>query len=469
MKKQKLTLASVLMMAVYPTVTLAEPAPLLYKKADGTSSAVQMVVSPNADGSLPVASYIGADGKSHAPLVQAAICSISGDVPQLCDVAGEFPAFVYNKSGTVTSATPIQNSDPLAAGEIWNNSGLLAVSTGKQAALGFDSNGLITTGLNTSVASTTGALQVNGQINVQGIGYFVSSMAQVQGLISGASQKWTLTRRAQDSYTKLNSYNGSSWQAFSFNDDGTLDSGLGQFANLGSDAPFTGTVSASTLSASKSAFVPDTTTSDSSTAALNTESAAARFETVSAASQLASQFSNYAKSSDLSSAIQSLMPISGGTFTGVVKSPTPATTDNSTNVATTQYVNNLIQASQGSVTGDISASGSSLSMPLGSSGLTLTMSYSSSGTGSLSIVSTNGSISPVDIYETAAWGTTSFKGYTLDSGTITTTATTIDNTFYLSSNAWGTYHIQTGGSLYIVDIFGSGAGKRTVMSWRKVN
>ena len=125
-------------------------------------------------------------------------------------------------------------------------------------------------------------------------------------------------------------------------------------------------------------------------------------------------------------------------------------------------------AMRGSVTGDLSASGSSLTLPVGSSGLNLVMSYSASGQGALTAVSASGSITPVDIYEVASWGTTSFKGYTLDSGTITTTATSIDDTFYLTSNAVGTYHIGVGGHLYIVDIFGSGAGKRTFMSWRIV-
>ena len=125
-------------------------------------------------------------------------------------------------------------------------------------------------------------------------------------------------------------------------------------------------------------------------------------------------------------------------------------------------------AMRGSISGDLSASGSSLILPVGSSGLNLVMSYSASGTGALTAVSASGTLTPVDIYEVASWGTTSFKGYTLDSGTITTTATSIDSTFYLTSNAVGTYHIGVGGHLYIVDIFGSGAGKRTFMSWRLV-
>lgn len=155
-------------------------------------------------------------------------------------------------------------------------------------------------------------------------------------------------------------------------------------------------------------------------------------------------------------------------ITGRVNLPTRTTGDNGNYAASTAFVQNTVDALQGSVTGDLSASGSSLTMPIGTSGLNFVMSYSASGTGSLTAVSASGTLTPVDIYEVAAWNTTSFKGYTLDSGTITTTATTVDSTFYLTSNAWGTYHVGVGGNLYIVDIFGSGAGKRTFMSWRKV-
>ena len=155
--------------------------------------------------------------------------------------------------------------------------------------------------------------------------------------------------------------------------------------------------------------------------------------------------------------------------TGTVNVPTQTTGDNGGYAATTAFVQNTLNAERGSVTGDLSASGSSLTATLGTSGLKFVMSYSAAGTGSLSAVSASGSLTPVDIYETAAWGTTSFKGFTLDSGTITTTPTVIDSTFYLTSNAWGTYHVGVGGHLYIVDIFGAGAGKRTTISWRKVS
>lgn len=182
-----------------------------------------------------------------------------------------------------------------------------------------------------------------------------------------------------------------------------------------------------TLTVTGASSVIDTDATDSSKSILNTESAAARF----------------------------------------VSSTTAASTYE-TIAGTTAAVQKAIGATQGSVTGDISASGSSLTLPVGSSGLNLVMSYSASGTGALTAVSASGTLTPVDIYEVASWGTTSFKGYTLDSGTITTTPTTVDSTFYLTSNAWGTYHIGVGGHLYIVDIFGSGAGKRTFMSWRLV-
>lgn len=240
-----------------PTTLHAEPAPLSYKDASGKNPRVSMVVRPNADGTLPVASYIGADGKRYAPLVQAVICLEVDGAPQLCP----------------TSGTP-------------------------------DLSQYITTTTANSTYATIASLEA-----------YKTSVSTTYETIAGLKS--------------------------------TLD------------------------------------------------------------------------------------------------------------------------AERGSVTGDISASGSSLTLTLGTSSLQLVMSYASAGVGSLSAVATTGSLTPVDIYETAAWGTTPFKGFTLDSGTITTTATMVDSTFYLTSNVWGTYHVGVGGHLYVVDIFG--AGKRATMSWRKLS
>lgn len=269
-----------------------------------------------------------------------------------------------------------------------------------------------------------------------------------------------------------------------------------------------------TLTVTGASSVIDTATTDSSKTILNTESAASRFvskATAAATYETIAGMSSYvlATNGKLTTPTITQPSIDAGTLTtdgkgnlilsgnngikfgdyewlnynstykyiavngdleitGRVNLPTRTTGDNGNYAASTAFVQNTISALQGSVTGDLSASGSSLSLTLGTTNLKLTMAYSAAGTGSLSIVSTSGTVTPVDIYETAAWGTTSFKGYTLDAGSVTTTATVIDSTFYLSSNAWGTYHIGAGGSLYIVDIFGSGAGKRTVISWRKV-
>lgn len=275
----------------------------------------------------------------------------------------------------------------------------------------------------------------------------------------------------------------------------------------------TGGTKTDTLNVTTSASVPDTTTTDSTKSALNTESAAARFVSQTAASstyETIAGMASYALATNGKLTTPSITQpsIDGGALTtdgkgniilsgingikfgnlewmnynstynyiavngnfevtGTVNVPTRATGDNQGYAATTAFVQNTLNAERGSVTGDLSASGSSLTLAFGTTGLQLTLSYASAGTASLSAVSTSGSLTPVDIYEVAAYGTTSFKGYTLDSGTITTTATVIDSTFWLTSNAWGTYHVGIGGHLYTVDIFGSGAGKRAVMAWRK--
>jgi hypothetical protein len=293
-----------------------------------------------------------------------------------------------------------------------------------------------------------------------------------------------------------------------FNDAGTVSTTTGTLANLGADVEFTKTLTVDGVTS-----VPDTTKTDLSKSALNTESANARFVTLQTLTdnyETIAGMANYALATNGTLTTPSITQpsIDGGKLTtdgngniilsgingikfgnlewmnynstynyiavngnfevtGTVNVPTRATGDNQGYAATTSFVQNTLNAERGSVTGDLSASGSSLTATLGTSGLQLVMSYSAAGTGSLSAVSASGSLTPVDIYETAAWGTTSFKGFTLDSGTITTTPTVIDSTFYLTSNAWGTYHVGVGGHLYVVDIFGSGAGKRTVIAWRK--
>ncbi|MFT9361595.1 hypothetical protein [Acetobacter okinawensis] len=275
----------------------------------------------------------------------------------------------------------------------------------------------------------------------------------------------------------------------------------------------TGGTKTDTLNVTTSASVPDTTTTDSTKSALNTESAAARFvsqTTAASTYETIAGMASYALATNgkLTTPTITKPSIDGGTLTtdgegnwilsgnngikfgdaewlnynatdgyiavngdleitGRVNLPTRATGDNGNYAASTAFVQNTLNAERGSVTGDLSTSGSSLTLAFGTTGLQLTLSYASAGTASLSAVSTSGSLTPVDIYEVAAYGTTSFKGYTLDSGTITTTATVIDSTFWLTSNAWGTYHVGIGSHLYTVDIFGSGAGKRAVMAWRK--
>ena len=420
------------------------------------------------DGAKSPLAYKSLSGATQNLGMFVPVCSVDSDgIPQICDLSGGSQP---DLSDYLTTDSASQTYIPITQKGVASGVATL------------DSNGNMTSPVFSNNAAQTGALQVNGQINAQGIAYFVSSMAQVQGIISGSSKKWTLTRRAQDNYTKLNNYTGSAWSAFAFYDDGSITTNLGTVANLNADANFTASVT-----------VPDTSTTDSTTAALNTESAAARFATSAQLSnylkssdaantyltianaadyatltQVASQLSSYAKSSDLNSAVQTLMPKTGGTFTGSVAAPTPATTDNSTNIATTAYVNNAFQSVEYSVQGDISTSGSSIQIPFGASGLYAKFAYTGSGSASMTFYSTTGTLSPVDIRRNSIWGGSGVETFTLDNGSVSTSGVVADSTVYTQSQDSSAYFIRIGGQVYFLTVWASNNGSRAFMGVHKM-
>lgn len=337
-----------------------------------------------------------------------------------------------------------------------------------------DAKGNVTAPILTTGTSQTGALTVT------------SATASLTGAIATTTKKWTLGRRSQDAYTTLKNYNGAAWTAFSFNDDGTLDSGLGEFANLGVAAPFTVSVSAPTITATTSASVPDTATTDSSTAALNTKSAAARFvskadatnfattadlspylKAADAATQYisATALSGYLKSSD---AAATYAPLTSPALTGTPTAPTPATTDNSTNIATTAFVNNAFLSVEYSVQGDISTAGSSIQIPFGDSGLYAKFAYTGSGSASMTFYSTSGTLSPVDIRRNSIWGGSGVETFTLDNGSVGTAGVVADSTVYTQSNDSSAYFIRVGGTVYFLTVWASNSGARAFMGVHKM-
>ena len=526
----------------------------------------------------------------------------------LCGSAVAAPTYQpFQPPGGLASATTLEAPDgvttaPGTMADLLNQvianqaaaSGAIPL-TQKGAASGvaaLDANGYVTAPLNTTSSSTTGAISASGTISL------TSSGASLTGNVSGTTKKWTLGRRSQDTYTSLQSYNGSSWQFLALNDDGTIDTSLGYVANLGADAAFSGLVSAKTLSASTSAFVPDvaitdsttaamntetaakiyvpltqknaasgvagldasgnvtapikttgdsefggnisldngkaftfhgpsgstatsaymygdgsgniavsggmviptltvstaatvpdTSTSDSTTAALNTESAAARFidkETVAANYQTIQDMSVYVRSvsGDLTNPVITGASLSGKTsidggkittdgsgnmaVSGALTATTPATTDNSTNVATTAFVNNAFQAVEYSVQGDISTSGSSIQISFGTSGLYAKFAYTGSGSASMSFYSTSGTLSPVDIRRNSIWGASGVETYTLDNGSVGTAGVTADSTVYTQSQDSSAYFIRVGGQVYFLTVWASNNGARAFMGVHKM-
>lgn len=478
------------------------------------SSGSPVICGGGGSGNL---AYKDASGQYQTILPVVPVCSVTADgIPQTCSFSGgttDLSAYLtkadaqaeYPQLAAQNSFTAEQHFAYAYFADPDNNVQRDAKFGDKGIAV---SGGTKTDTLNVTGAASTGALTVTGNIAEQGIPTFTSSSGQVTGALSGSTAKWQISRSASGKYTSLSTYVSGKWIPFMFNDDGTISTTTGTMANLGADVEFTKSLTVDGVTS-----VPDTTATDATKSALNTESAASRFVSQTAAAstyETIAGMANYALATNGKLTTPSITQpsVDGGALTtdgkgniilsgingikfgnlewmnynstynyiavngnfevtGTVNVPTRATGDNQGYAATTAFVQNTLNAERGSVTGDLSVSGSSLTATIGASGLQLVMSYSAAGTGSLSAVAASGSLTPVDIYETAAWGTTSFKGFTLDSGTITTTPTVIDSTFYLTSNAWGTYHVGVGGHLYVVDIFGSGAGKRTVIAWRK--
>lgn len=391
------------------------------------------------DGAKAPIEYTALSGQTQNLGMFVPVCSVDDQgVPQICDLSG---GSTPDLSGYLTITGASQTYIPLSQRGVANGIATL------------DADGNVTAPISTTGTANTGALTVT------------STTGTVQGSVSGTTKKWMLSRRSQDTYTQLNSYNGSSWSPFTFNDDGTLDSTVGVFANLGADASFSGLVSAKTLTASTAASVPDTTTSDSTTSALNTESAAARFLSKSDAANYATVS---ALNAQVTNAAATYAPLKSPAFTGTPTAPTPATTDDSTNVATTAFVNNAFQSVEYSVQGDISTSGSSIQIPFGTSGLYAKFAYTGAGSASMVFCSTSGTISPVDIRRNSIWGGSGVETYTLDNGSVGTACVTADSTVYTQSNDSSAYFIRVGGTVYFLTVWASNSGSRAFMGVHKM-
>lgn len=231
--------------------------PVCSVSSDGTSETCADGLSASVSSS-GLMSYKTASGMVMGVLPVVPVCSVnSAGVPQICDMSGG----TSDLSAYLTTAAAATTYVPQS--QLGVNGGVATL----------DASGNVTAPINTTGTAKTGALTVT------------STTASIQGSVSGTTRKWTLSRRSQDTYTSLNSYNGSKWSPFTFNDDGTLDSTVGVFANLGADAPFTGTVSAPTISATSSATAPTPATTDNSTAVATTAFVNNAFQSVEYSSQ----------------------------------------------------------------------------------------------------------------------------------------------------------------------------------------
>lgn len=501
--KKIITLGVVSSILVLNSARGADKAPLTYQKIGGTFGQVQIVTGVSADGTAQVPSYTGTDGKNHSPVVQERVCSVLDGVAYLCpdSSADGDPGLVVDASTSlVTIRGNYPTTDPLVAGQVWQNSGVMMLSTGTAAKPTFDGSGL----QNVAILNASG--QVTAPINTTENSEFSGDLALVGGK--------ALTFHGPSGTTAASSY--------------MYGDGSGNIAVSGSMA-------IPTLTVSTAATVPDVAVNNSSTSALNTESADKRYiaitdesnfidsETLSkyvdratiastylaksdasttyltqadAASTYATSASldsylttssaaatyltitdaaaKYITSSDLSAylttaaAANTYAPLASPALTGTPTSTTPATTDNSTNIATTAYVNNAFLAVEYSVQGDISTSGSSIQIPFGSSGLYAKFAYTGSGSASMTFCSTSGTLSPVDIRRNSIWGGSGVETYTLDNGSVDTSCVTADSTVYTQSNDSSAYFIRVGGTVYFLTVWASNSGSRAFMGVHKM-
>lgn len=166
--------------------------------------------------------------------------------------------------------------------------------------------------------------------------------------------------------------------------------------------------------------------------------------------------------------------INNTTVTGYLIAPTMATTDNSTNAATTAYVQNqgyatlsYLKSIRGIQNADISASGATMTLTIPNENIIITLKNTSSTSASISYAATTGTITPVDIRRVTMYGGGSNETYTMDGGTLTTTPTVVDDTVYTVSNDTSAHFIRVNGNSYVITVWISGGGARSSLIYEK--
>lgn len=452
-----------------PAIAYAQDARQTYSGLNGHNQTTKLIteVCGTDDSGTPILCgtsdtdarirYEGLDGFVHSTTLVSNVCGVDSDgVPQLCDTSsgGSSDSALSIVDNLVTASGTWPASDPLVAGQAWTDGGVMMLSTGSAAKPTFDGSGLA------NVATLNSSGQVTAPIKTTGDSEFGGNLSLDNG------------------------------KAFTFHGpSGSTAASAYMYGDGNGNIAVSGGMAIPTLTVSTTAAVPDTSTSDSTTAALNTESAAARFidkETVAATYQTIQDMNVYVRSisGDLTNPVingaytSGKLSIDGGKITtdgsgnmavsGSLTAPTPATTDNSTNVATTAFVNNAFQSVEYSSQGDISTAGSSIQVSFGTSGLYAKFAYTGSGSASMTFCSSSGTLSPVDIRRNSIWGGSGVETYTLDNGSVGTGCVTADSTVYTQSQDSSAYFIRVGGTVYFLTVWASNNGARAFMGVHKM-
>lgn len=176
-----------------------------------------------------------------------------------------------------------------------------------------------------------GNATVNGSLTLTDV-TVSNENAIITTQLTDGSQKWYIKRNTTDSSnlsTVISSYDGTNWHTFTFADSGTLTSSVGQFANLGVNNNFNGYVSATQLVSANDLYAANNKFVVSADGTLNVHGPA----TYSAG--LTTNTLNVASTVMLNG---SVTMVRGFTSQEVSQSATPATDDDSTNIATTAWV-----------------------------------------------------------------------------------------------------------------------------------
>lgn len=136
--------------------------------------------------------------------------------------------------------------------------------------------------------------------------------------------------------------------------------------------------------------------------------------------------------------------------------------------ASKQWVEALVDDSEGVVNGDISVVGTTLTLDITAIGVSVVVKSTSTSACNLTYYPISSDIPLIDIRRCTIWGGSGVETYTLDGGSLTSTGIVVDDTVYTVSNDTSAHFIRVNNIIYIVTVWISGGGSRASLIYKKV-